>query len=175
MLEAVHPQWWSSTVFCCIFFHVNSLWSSVLAFCIHFYNASLSWREQIYNGDGAPADIIWMFSLIPFEELDTNNVQNWKLDIPKTKNHCERWRAEIIQYEVIGVVIYVIFVFGRRENLRIKWAWQIYHPVLLTQPPSLSEVSKCILHNLLICHFSMNYADLNSFCTNRGFRDSVHV
>lgn len=61
--------------------------------------------------------------------------------------------------------------FLRREKLKIKRAWQINHPVSLTQPPSLSEVSKYFVHNLFICHFSMNYADSEHFRTNRGFHD----
>lgn len=75
-----------------------------------------------------------------------------------------------LQYEVV-VVICVVFAFCRREKLKIQRAWQINHPVLLTQPPSLSEVSKYFVHNLFICHFSMNYADSEYFRTNRGFHD----
>lgn len=43
-----------------------------------------------------------------------------------------------LQYEVI-VVIWVVSAFCKREKLKIKRAWQINHPVLLTPPPSLSE------------------------------------
>lgn len=100
------------------------------------------------------------------EEYDANNVRKWKLNLQK--NHCERWRAYITTW---CVKICVIAAFHRHEKLKIKRVWQINHPVLLTQPPSLSEVSKYFVHNLFIFNFSMNYADSEYFRTSRDFHD----
>lgn len=112
-----------------------------------FYNASLSWREQ--KGT----------------TLIMCAIGNWIFQKTTVKDGGLRLHFEVT------VVICVVSASRRREELNIKCAWQINHAVLLTQPPSLSEVSMYFVHKLFICRFSMNYADSEYFRTNRGFHD----
>lgn len=123
---------------CCIFYHVNSdrRGQLLLTSCIHFIThlfldeSSLSpWRVlRLTSFECSP----WFF-----QEYDTNNVHSCKQNLSKTTvKNGGLW----LQYEVI-VVICVVFASCRCEKPTVKEAWQTNHPVLLTQPPSLSGVS----------------------------------
>lgn len=154
---------------CCIFYHVNTdhRGQLLLTSCIHFMTHLFLDESSL-----SPWQILRLtsYECSPrfFEEYDTNNVRSCKQNLPKKKKTTVKNGGPRVQYEVI-VVICNVFASCRFEKFKIKGAWQTNHPVLLTQPSSLSGFSKYFVHNLFICHFSMNYADSENFRTNRGF------
>lgn len=75
MLDTLRPQ----QCFC-IFCHVNKNYRGQiqLDFSIHLMtHLFFVWWEQFFHSDSAPADVIWMFTLILHLEYDDdNNAQN---------------------------------------------------------------------------------------------------
>lgn len=168
MLGTLHQQWWSWIVFAvfstmstqtievsCCWLLAFILWRiSFLTRAVFHHDKYSGWRHMNVLLDSLKSMTLIMCAVVNriFQKKKTT-----------VKNGGPR-----VQYEVI-VVICNVFASCRFEKLKIKGAWQTNHPVLLTQPSSLSGFSKYFVHNLFICHFSMNYADSENFRTNRGF------
>lgn len=143
-------QRWSLTVFTVFSVvytqtAVSYCWRFAFVFLTHLFldESSLSpWHEC------SP----WFFE----EHNDTRyNVQNWKLNLPK--NHCERWTAEITIWscgDLHRLCLENMRSLKLRERSRLITHCCQHSRRLWAKSP------KYFVHNLFICHFSMNYADL---------------